>query len=198
MNKRILICGDSFAADWTVKYPNQQGWPNMLAQKYNVTNLAQAGCSEYKIYKQIISKSLNDYDIVIVSHTSPYRIYVLEHPVHSDDPLHRNSDLIYTDIEEHVKNNKSLQPIVDFYENYFDTDYAQFVHNLICEKIDSLFKTFNSKVLHVTNLNWKDLYQFGYMLNFETLFKTNRGLMNHYNLEGNTKIFESVDKLINS
>ena len=27
----ILICGDSFAADWTVKYAGQ-GWPNLLAQ----------------------------------------------------------------------------------------------------------------------------------------------------------------------
>ena len=49
---KILICGDSFAADWTVKYPGQ-GWPNMLAEIHEVTNLAQAGCSEYKILKQL-------------------------------------------------------------------------------------------------------------------------------------------------
>jgi len=47
---KILICGDSFAADWTVKYPGQ-GWPNMLAQQHEIVNLAQAGCSEYKIFK---------------------------------------------------------------------------------------------------------------------------------------------------
>ena len=49
---KILICGDSFAADWTIKYPGQ-GWPNMLSQQYEIVNLAQAGCSEYKILKQL-------------------------------------------------------------------------------------------------------------------------------------------------
>ena len=47
----ILIIGDSFAADWTVKYPTVVGWPNLLAKNYNVVNLAQAGAGEYKIYQ---------------------------------------------------------------------------------------------------------------------------------------------------
>ena len=105
----ILIVGDSFAADWTVKYKGI-GWPNMLSKRHNVTNLAQAGCSEYKIYKQLLSVNLDDFDYIIASHTSPYRIYVTEHPVHSMDKLHNDCDLIYTDLKEHSKRDKKLLP----------------------------------------------------------------------------------------
>ena len=98
---KVLICGDSFAADWTVKYTGK-GWPNLIAENYTVTNLAQAGCSEYKIYLQLASANLDQYDAIIVSHTSPNRLPVEVHPVHSNDPLHKNSDLIYTDLKGHI------------------------------------------------------------------------------------------------
>jgi hypothetical protein len=58
---KLLICGDSFAADWTVKV-KEKGWVNLLAQDYKVTNLAQAGCSEYKILKQLQSVNLDKFD----------------------------------------------------------------------------------------------------------------------------------------
>ena len=63
---KILILGDSFATDWTSKYPQGKGWPNLLAEKFDVTNLAQAGISEYKILKQIKSVSnLEKFDLKI-------------------------------------------------------------------------------------------------------------------------------------
>ena len=107
----ILIAGDSYAADWTVKYAGC-GWPNMLAQKHNVHNLAQAGCCIYKTLKQIESVNINHYDAVIINHTSPNRIYVNTHPVHFADPLHKNSSLIYLDIKEHSKSNPELKVII--------------------------------------------------------------------------------------
>lgn len=188
---KILIVGDSFAADWTVKYPGV-GWPNMLAEKYSVTNLAQAGCSEYRIFLQLTSVNINDYDAIIVSHTSPYRIYVDSHPVHKNDPLHKNSDLIHTDIKEHAKDDKSLLPIVEFYEKYFSFEYALFVHSLICEKIDHMFDNYNGKVVHITNIDWTDCYKFKDMINFEHLFRSHRGLLNHYDKSGNEFIFNQV------
>lgn len=193
--KKILICGDSFAADWTVKY-NGFGWPNLLAGKYQVTNLAQAGCSEYKIYKQLKSQDIDDYDVIIISHTSPNRIYVDHHPIHSEDPLHKNCDLIYTDIKEHVNNNPELQSIVDFYESYFNEEYAQFMHGLICEKIDHHTQNHRGVVIHMSNLFWDDLYQFPNMCKFNKL-KKNRGLMNHYNDRVNLRIFMQLDSIIN-
>lgn len=189
----ILICGDSFAADWTVKYSGQ-GWPNMIANDYNVTNLAQAGCSEYKIYKQLTSIDLNQFDKIIISHTSPYRIPIKIHPVHAKDLLHKNSDLIYTDIKEHSKTNTNLSSIIDFFENYFDIESSLFVHNLICEKIDKITKSIPT--IHLTNSDWNGLYLFDNMLNFEYLFKSNRGLINHYDEKGNQIIYRAIKNMV--
>ena len=186
---KILICGDSFAADYTVKYQGE-GWPNKLAKIHNVKNVAQAGCSEYKILLQLQNEDLSKFDTVIVSHTSPFRIYVKEHPVHLSDKLHKNCDLIYSDIKEHSKTDNKLLSLVDFFENYFDTDYAKFTHNLICKEIDIILN--NHKVIHVTNIDYGDLYQFEHMINFELLFKTNRGIMNHYDEQGNTIIYNQI------
>lgn len=188
---KLLICGDSFAADWTAKYTGK-GWPNLLSETYQVTNLAQAGCSEYKIYLQLINADLSKYDFIIVSHTSPNRIYVKEHPIHFNDPLHKNSDLIYTDLEEHSKKNKSILSVIDFYENYFDLDYAKFIHSLICKEIETMLDKTNIPVIHIANIDWDDLYQFKDMVNFNQLFKTNRGLINHYNEEGNKIIYNAM------
>ena len=192
---KILITGDSFAADWTSKYKGI-GWPNMLAEKYFVTNLAQAGCSEYKIFLQLSSINFKDYDTIIVSHTSPNRIYIESHPVHKNDPLHKNSDLIYTDLKEHSKSNKSLLPIIEYYEKYFSFEYALFVHNLICEKIDTLLKDYTGNLIH-TSLDWTGCYKFNNMLSFEHLFLSNRGLMNHHDEEGNKIIYNELLKFLN-
>jgi hypothetical protein len=186
--KKVLICGDSFSADWTVKYPGQ-GWPNQIAQLANVTNLSQAGCGEYKIYLQLASADLDQYDQIIVSHTSPNRIYTARHPVHHGDALHHNSDLIYTDLEAHVKTHPKVKPILDFYQQYFDLDHAAFVHNLICERIDRMLA--GCRVLHITNLPWDGLYQFDNMLNFG-LLNHQRGQMNHYNARANAEVFDRV------
>jgi hypothetical protein len=187
---KILICGDSFAADWQIKYPDKKGWPNLLTENHTVTNLAQAGCSEYKILKQIQSVNLNNYDRIIIAHSSPFRIYVKRHPVHYNDQLHANCDLIYSDIKEHCKTNKKLLPLVDYFENYFDQEYAVEIHNLICEKINALTKNFNP--IHITGFEWAGLYSFDQMLNFNHIFKKYKGIINHYTLEGNLEVYESI------
>ena len=190
---KILICGDSFAADWTVKYSGQ-GWPNMIANDYNVTNLAQAGCSEYKIYKQLKSIDLNQFDKIIISHTSPYRIPIKIHPVHSNDLLHKNSDLIYSDIKDHSQTDNKLLSIVDFFENYFDFESAIFNHTLICKEIELITSSYNT--IHVISIDWNNLYLFDNMLNFEYLFKSNRGLINHYDEKGNQLIYKTIKNMV--
>jgi hypothetical protein len=186
---KILICGDSFAADWTVKYKGI-GWPNLLAQEHNVTNLAQAGCSEYKIYKQIMSQNLDNYDVIIVSHTSACRWYIeVPHPVHYADPLHKNSDLIYTDLEEHNKFRSGLSSILHFFNKFYSIEYADFIHELISDRIHSI--TNKKKVLHLTHIDM--LYTFN-VINFSNVFKEHRGIMNHYNDVGNHIVFERIRK----
>ena len=186
---KLLICGDSFASDWASKYPGSRGWPNMLNEQFEVTNLAQAGCSEYKILLQLLSVDLTQFDKILVSHTSPYRLYVKHHPVHKD-LLHGNSDLIYADIKEHSKTNSQLLPIVDYFEKYMDIDYMEFVHNLICQEIDQLTKPFH--VMHCTHFSWERLYKFSFMKNFKAINDMHLGLINHYDQTGNEIVYQSV------
>ena len=196
MAARILICGDSFAADWTVKYKDRGlGWPNLLAKDFQVKNLAQAGCGQYKIYNQLCNADLNDYDCIIISHTSAYRLHTAYHPVHSNDKLHCHADFIYNDIKEHSENCKDLICVTEYYKKYFDLDYAKFVHTLICEKINTMI-SHHQNVLHISNLNWKDFYQFQDMLILDHLVPVNNG-MNHYNQETNNKIYQQVLNRIN-
>ena len=193
MSNRVLICGDSFAADWTVKYKGH-GWPNLLSQSFEVTNLARAGVCEYKIYNQLLSVDPSAFDVIIISHTSPFRLYVKEHPIHSHDSLHGQCDLIYSDLKDAVDTYKHVQPIVDYFEHYFDLDYAKFVHGLICEKIENYCQTFLHKVIHL--VTFKDQYEFKNALSFVQLFETNRGRMNHFDDYGNQQVFETIAKTI--
>ena len=189
---KILITGDSFAADWQIKYPEKKGWPNFLSDAHDITNLAQAGCSEYRILKQIQSANLADFDKIIIAHTSPFRLYVKKHPVHMHDTLHSSCDLIYSDIKNHSVNDKNLLSIVDYFENYFDNDYAVDIHNLICEKIDVL--TRKHEPIHITGFEWTDMFEFENMINFNNLFKKHRGESNHLTAKGNMEIYHAICK----
>lgn len=197
MTKRILICGDSFAADWSIKYLDYPGWPNLIANEYIVTNLAQAGVSEYKIWLQLKSANLSQYDIIILSHTSPYRIPIEEHPAHKDDLLHKNCDLIYLDAKK--SDNKELQPIVDYFEKYFIPDYACFVHNLIIDQeINYLQEKFAKPVINITNLDWSGLRCTNNFISFHSVFKQHPGLINHFSKHGNQLIFEKLKETIDA
>ena len=184
----ILIVGDSFAADWTIKNSSLKGWPNFLAEQYAVTNLAQAGCSEYKIWQQLNSVNLNKYTHVIVMHTSPYRIPVKTHPFHNG--LHSNADLIYSDI----KANGGFLSIVDFFENYFDTEYAEFVHTLIVKAQVEYLSNFKGRVLHVewTKSNAPNV------MSIEKYFKNNSGSANHLDDKGNQIVYNKIKGWINN
>ena len=183
---KILIAGDSFAADWKIKY-NGNGWVNMLSNDYEVTNIAQAGVSEYKIYQQLINHNTTNYDKIIISHTSAYRIPVVEHPIYSKDILHSNCDLIYTDIKEYEDNPK-IKPIIDFYENYFHVDNAIFVHSLIVSEIKRLYP----KAINITFFDSfnKDMNQ------YENIFLNNKGVINHMNEKGNKIIYSKIKKIL--
>jgi hypothetical protein len=191
---KVLIAGDSFSADWTVKYKSHGlGWPNMLAQDFDVTNIAQAGSSIYRTYLQLTGLDIHNFDTIIITHTSPNRIYVKEHPVHKNDSLHKDADLIHTDIKYHAKENKDLQVIVDYFEKYYDLDYACFVYNLIEEKIDRLLDEHQGRVIHMTNLPRPGLYKFKNMLDFTFLMgKRYHGIMNHYNQQANEIVYNTV------
>jgi hypothetical protein len=198
---RILIAGDSFAADWTVKYPDKKGWPNLLAECFFVKNIAQAGVSEYKIYQQVMSiDNLNSYDLFIICHTSPYRAVTREHPLHSTDVLHQHADLMINDIDYHhskLKNftNCSLRAAQGYLKYHYDIDYHMTTYNMFKTEINK--KLPKNKTIAINF--FPDRYDFHdghYSLNFSNLQETYPGLMNHLSSEANDSIFQEIKKYI--
>ena len=179
----ILITGDSFAADWTVKN-NQLGWVNYIDDTYNI---AQAGVGQYKILKQLQSQDLSLYTHIIVSHTSPYRIHTLNNPLHVDDNLHSACDFIYEDVASR------LPDVEKFFTDYFDLEYALYVHSKICEEIDQITQQYST--LHISHIDWKDLYRFENQLDFNKV-KKDINNSNHYNDRNNKLVYNEVMKRI--
>jgi len=195
---KILITGDSWEANWNVKHKTYTGWPNILADYFDITNIAQAGVSQYKICKQIDSVNLDDYDFIIFGITSPYRIYTPNHPVHKQDKLHSNSDLIFTDIEYHLSQNPTddLKSIMNFYHNHFDVEYAEFIHKLLINwalsKLDKNKTIISSNIENNKNFITKD---FNFLDGYE-ISASYPGLINHTSEEGNQIFAKEVIKYI--
>tara|TARA_B100001093_G_scaffold515285_1_gene591298 strand:+ start:5111 stop:5695 length:585 start_codon:yes stop_codon:yes gene_type:complete len=188
----ILICGDSFAADWTVKYDNYLGWPNLLAKNYKVKNIAQAGVGQYKILKQLQSVNIKDFDIIISSYTSPYRVHTYSHPIHHSDLLHKNCDLLANDIEYAIKNNKdneSLLTAKNYFKYHFDFDYYDEVYKMMVEKCNSIIADMHhiqiSNLEYVTG-DWKEIT------------RNHKGLINHLSEKGNRLVYDKIIKMFKS
>lgn len=194
---QILIIGDSFAADWSVRDNSYPGWPNLLAQNYKVTNLAQAGVSEYKILKQILSvNDLSIYNVIVVAHTSPYRVHTRNHPVHAKDQLHKSADLIYADIEYHSNTfygwvNRSLQAAMQYYRWHFDDEYYESIYCLIREKINSII----GNIPCITIQNFPTT--FPYTLDAQSIRNEHPGTINHMSEIGNQLVYDAIVKKIN-
>jgi len=196
---KLLILGDSWQADWNVKHNTYPGWPNLLANEFDVTNIAQAGVSQYKICKQIESVNINDYDFTILGITSPFRIYTPNHPVHNKDKLHSNSDLIYTDLEYHFRDNPTdnLKSTINFFHNHFDIEYAEFIHKLLINsclsKLDKTKTIISSNIQNTKNFITND---FNFLDGYE-ISASYPGLINHTSEEGNQIFAKEIIKFIN-
>jgi hypothetical protein len=189
---KILLLGDSFGADWTIKYPNKEGWPNLLSKEYFVDNQCQAGCSEFRIQTQLVKHTLDDITHCIVVHTSPYRLPVEHNPLHQDDCLHHSCDFIYSDVAE--SNNPQVACVKEYYEKYFFDEFFLYAHQLIVSDISCILKEKNIPSLHITffnnNNNQIDI-------NYHKLFVESPGLMNHLSSEANQHVFDDIKKWIN-
>jgi len=197
----VLVIGDSFAADWSIKYNEYKGWPNLLAEQHNVTNLAQAGVSEYKIYKQLLSvKNLSEFNWVIVWHTSPLRVHTREHPIHKNNKLHKDADLLLLDITYHsskIKNifNGSLKAASRWFEYHFDIDYQYDTYSLYKEKISELLK--NNNTITISGMySIETIPSNKIILNYKKLWEKERGLINHFTLHGNQIIYNDIVSII--
>jgi hypothetical protein len=193
---KILIFGDSFAADWTVKYPNMLGWPNMLGKAFDVTNMAQAGVSEYKIYQQVMTVSdLDQYDFFLISHTSPYRSVTRRHPVHCQDPLHKNADLIMSDIDYHSSRwrnifNFSLNAATEYFRHHYDDEFHETIYGLFRKSINERLP--QDQVIVCNNFITPAAHRELHFCDFSEIQKQHPGLINHVSTKGNELICQQL------
>lgn len=197
---KLLIIGDSFAADWTVKYSEQRGWPNFLADYFCVDNIAQAGVSEYKIYQQVLSiDCVDDYDFFIVSHTSPYRTVTRQHPVHSLDPLHRHADLMLNDVHYHSRTlkgflNPALRAAQTYINYHYDIEYHETTYNLFLKEIEQTLP--KHKIITCKFLSSSSAHYPCHLLDFTELQQQNPGKINHLSDIGNQLVFHQIKNYI--
>jgi hypothetical protein len=194
--KKILICGDSFSTDYQSKDSTLVGWVNLLSNDFLVSNYSTAGASEYRILKQIENNDISNYDGVIVCHTSPYRVYIKQHPVYKNDTFHKNTDLIYKDVEYHLSkiNDPVLKTAKDYYELIFDEEYYEEIYFLMQDKI--VDKTKSRPCLHLTPLFDNGSNRFKHHLNLSKKFKIFPNSANHYLNKDNVEIYKMIKSWI--
>lgn len=190
----VLICGDSFAADWTLQHPDVLGWPNLLANDYSVTNIAEAGVSEYKILKQLKSTTLDNYNAVIIVHTSMSRVHIEKHPIHTNG-LHKNCDLIYNDLVNATRKNSVVQAGIDYFKYIFDTEYYKDLYEMLLDRI--LDTTRRSISLNITFFDNPVHYPFG-CVNLKSIHDAHPGFANHLNDQGNELVYKRIDQWLKS
>jgi len=187
---KILIAGDSFVADWSVKYKNYKGWPNLIAESFDTTNVAQAGVGQYKIFKQLQSVDINSFDVVITSYTSPYRVHTQKHPIHLDDVLHKNCDLLANDIEYFYNKdskNESLRTARNYFKYHFDEEYYDTIHKILVNECDKIIG--HKKHIQVSDL--KCITE-----DWQAITQKHKGLINHLSEEGNIMLYNELLKVL--
>jgi hypothetical protein len=184
----ILIAGDSFA---TKSSTCNSSWMELLAEQHQVTNLAQAGIGEYKIYKQLCSVDVNEFDLVIVSHTSPSRIHTNNHPIHKAG-FHKDCDLILTDLIEHFQPfNTSLQTAKNFFKYHYDEEYQIDIYNLLRRQINDMILVPYISLSHIEIVNQLAIEK--HNINLSPLWVGERGKINHYTRLGNRFVFKRIE-----
>ena len=191
----ILICGDSFALDWTVwqEIP-YKGWPNLIADLHNVENVGQSAVSQYKILKQFQNLDLSKYDKIIVSVSSYWRMYVQQHPIYKSGRL-ANCDLMLMDLETHNDwFNGSLRTAKGLFKyEFYDDQYLIDIYDMITDRMREKLKGTDHILIGHTGNRTKHAD-----LDFSELWKEERGLVNHYTQKGNQHIFNALQPFLES
>lgn len=189
---KIGLFGDSFGYELHDQpYPS---WVTLLKNNFEIINHCQSGVSEYKILQQLKKSNLESFDKILITHTSPLRVYVAHNPLHTNSNSHKNCDIIFTDIAD--RTDDFSMACQQYFRYIFDIDYATNIHNMICQQIDQLCQ--NKSVLHITHFDYTGLFKFCPMLNFYQFWLKNKGEVNHYNQTGNQKVYKEVLNYLNA
>jgi hypothetical protein len=175
---KIFVFGDSFAA-------HPDGWVSMLDG--DITNFAENGIGEYKIYKKILSNL--GFDKAIVCHTSPWRVHTRVHPIHKYDKIRPNNDFLLNDVEYHSKINNDMSVVNEYLKKYYDPNYQLDTYNLFVKEILSMKHTLN-----ITFHDKDDTVKI--KNNFSHVWKEHPGNINHMSEQGNKLVAELVGKLL--
>jgi hypothetical protein len=188
--KKILIVGDSFSS---AQLAGEHGWPRLLAQQHDVTNASHPGIGQYKIMQRLMQHDVTEFDAVIISHTSPYRVHCVENHLYPAEHLYRSSDIIFLDAEN--KKSQLARSYVDYFRYAFDEQYYEFVHTSCCMQIDAA--TMHCPVIHITHFDWTNLYPLPGLINFYQLWLQSSGDYVHYNIAGNEYILNTLQQKLN-
>lgn len=181
---KILILGDSFCY---TESDNDYHWVNLLKQNYTVENCASPGIGEYKIFKQYMGQ---EYDILLVHHTSPYRIHARHNPLHTG--VRQDSDFMLNDVAYHYDNKqKHAEVIYKYISNYVDFDHVKEVWQLYVEKLLQLDNSLHFTFFPDIPTNLIDN-------NFNHIFK-NHGATNsysHLDKKGHDLTYQTLKSMI--
>jgi hypothetical protein len=138
---------------------------------------------------------LEKYNVVLIAHTSPSRVHTRKHPIHSNDSLHKNADLIYADIEYHgnkITNifNASLNSGVGYYKFHYDAEYYTTIYDLIRAEIYRLLT--GKKAITLINF---DLPKDGHdtaKVDLRDIIKKYPGKINHLSITGNELVYKRI------
>lgn len=183
-NNKLLIVGDSFSANH-----GPLSWTAQL-QNFAVTNLSSNGSSEYRILKKLLSCRVQQYSHVVVVHTSPYRIYVDKNPIHHGRSGYQDCDLIYQDVKN-CASHPFAENIAWFFENVFDLEQANLVHQLMIEKIIDVCD--HAKSLHLTFFETACQPE---LVNLNDIWVNHPGDINHLDTLGNQKVAQVITNLL--
>jgi len=175
---RIFVFGDSFAADPT-------GWVRMLEGE--VSNFAENGIGEYKIYKSL--QTFLNFDRAVICHTSPWRVHARTHPVHKNNPTRYNNDFLLNDVEYHSKINDEMMIVHRYLKKYYDPEFQEDIYDLFVDKLLMLKNT-----IHITFHEPEDTKKIEH--NFREIYKQYPGSINHMSEEGNRIIAKKVQDLL--
>lgn len=186
----LLIAGDSFAVRSRSVHDNI-GWSQLLAQHHQTTNVAQAGISEYKIIKQLQSQDLSQYDAIVISHTSPFRVHVNHHPLHAHKPSHQHADLIFHDLQYAHSDHPVVTAGLEYFRHVFDSQYYQDLYSMFMSTVNVMTK--NHPALHVCFFNNQLSTPFDNFICLHHVYDKNPGSVNHLNRRGNITTFNLIN-----
>jgi hypothetical protein len=188
MSKKLNLglFGDSFG--YQQNNPPYPSWVDLLEQHYNVKNYCRCGISEYKILQHLKQADLDQFDQIIITHTSPTRVYVPYNPLHAGDPVYNSCDIIYSDST--AQPGEFSQACKLYFKHIFDTEYAIDIHNMICREIDAF--CCGQNVLHITQFDYEKCYKFPELLNFYHYWIDHKGPVNHYDQKGNEHVYHQI------